>query len=542
MLRKRPVVLIVRDGWGHNPDSSASAANALVLAKTPVNDALLARFPVTQIRTSGEAVGLPDGVMGNSEVGHQNLGAGRVVYQEIMRISRAISDGSFFENRTILDALAHVRTTRGAFHLLGLLSDAGVHSHTDHLYALIDAYANSGLPLGNLFVHVITDGRDTPPTSGARYAAELERKLADSRAGRVSSVIGRYYAMDRDYRWDRVEQAYNLLTRGSSNTHSSAVQAIEEYYRHPSEENRQGDEFVTPASIAPGGTIASVQLVKAGDSLVFFNFRGDRPRELVKALTLPDDKWRGIKNGGFARGSLIRDLFLATMTRYEKDMMQPVLFDKPPKMREILGDYLGARGFTQLRAAESEKHPHVTYFFNDYREEPFPGEDRIEVPSPREVTTYDKKPEMAAPQVADAVVRAVESGKYDFILVNFANCDMVGHTGVLEAAVRAAEIVDRCVGRVIEAARKQGGACIVTADHGNCEQMKEPRTERPHTAHTTYDVDLIVVDDDLLGATLRPNGTLADVAPTVLELMGLRVPAEMTGRSLIDARKVLSLS
>ena len=532
-VTKRPVVIVIRDGWGHNPHPEWNKANAIHLANTPVNDRLLAEYPHTQIKTSGEDVGLPTGVMGNSEVGHQNIGAGRIVDQEVMRITRTIRDGSFFTNKVLRGAFEHATKTGGAVHLLGLFSDGRVHSDMEHAFAIVDLCKQLNFPGERFFVHAITDGRDTAPNGGLDFVRQLEDKLAKTRVGRVASVIGRYYAMDRDNRWDRVKLAYDLLTRGADDVNKSALAAIQHYYDNPTEPSRTGDEFIMPVSIAPEGKVADAQRIKPGDAVIFFNYRGDRPRELCKAFTLPDEQWKQVPNDGFDRGTKIDNLYFAGMTDYEKGLPIEVVFEKPPKMTDIFGSYISEQGLKQFRCAETEKYPHVTFFFNDYRDEPFPGEDRQIVPSPRDVSTYDQKPEMSAPGVTEEMLRRIESDQYDAIVLNYANGDMVGHTGSLEAAIKAVEAVDECVGKVVDAVLKKGGALIVTADHGNCEQMTHPETGGPHTAHTTYDVDLIIVDDRHKGATLRQGGRLADIAPTALALMGLKQPAAMTGESLI---------
>ncbi|HSR50474.1 MAG TPA: 2,3-bisphosphoglycerate-independent phosphoglycerate mutase [Acidobacteriota bacterium] len=533
-LRKRPVVLIVRDGWGHNPYPEWNKANAVFLADTPVNDRLVEDYPTVQIHTSGEDVGLPEGVMGNSEVGHQNIGAGRIVDQEIMRITRAVRSGEFFEKEKLVEAFEHARRHQGCVHLLGLFSDGRVHSDMQHAFAVIDLCARLDFPGDRFFVHAITDGRDTPPRSGIEFIGQLEDHLHQAGVGRVASVIGRYYAMDRDNRWDRVEEAYRMLTQGADKVFSDSRAAVQHYYDHPTEKSRRGDEFITASSVAPQGRLQEAQTVKAGDAVIFFNFRGDRPRELTKAFTLPDPEWEAVKGGGFDRGDKIEDLYFATMSAYEQGLPVEVIFQKPPKMKAILGHCVSELGLRQFRCAETEKFAHVTFFFNDYRDDPFLGEDRQILPSPRDVSTYDQKPEMSAPQVTEEMLRRIASDDYDLFVLNFANGDMVGHTGSLEAAIQAVEAVDRCVGQIVEAVLAKGGALVVTADHGNCEQMIDPRSGGPHTAHTTYDVDLIVVDDDLRKAKLRHGGRLADIAPTLLQLMGLDQPDEMTGRSLIE--------
>ncbi|MCH7753416.1 MAG: 2,3-bisphosphoglycerate-independent phosphoglycerate mutase [Planctomycetes bacterium] len=531
----RPTVLIVRDGWGHNPHEEWNHANAIHLAETPVNDRLLSAYPHVQIRTSGEDVGLPTGVMGNSEVGHQNIGAGRIVDQEVMRISRAIRAGAFFENSQLQGAIKHVASTGGSLHLLGLLSDGRVHSDLEHAFALVDLCSRMGLKAGRLFVHAIMDGRDTSPNGGIGYLRQLEDVLKKSGIGRVASIVGRYYAMDRDLRWERVKQAYDLLTRGSERIFTSAQGAIQDYYDNPTEPSRQGDEFVLPASISPVGQVEPSQQIQSGDAVVFFNYRGDRTRELTKAFVFPDPQWNDIDGGGFDRGQQIEDLYFATMTGYEQGLPVQVVFEKLPKMPNIFGEIISRRGLSQFRCAETEKYPHVTFFFNDYRDDPFPNEERVMLPSPRDVSTYDKKPEMSAHGITDAVLERIESQQHDVYIINFANGDMVGHTGNLAAAIRAVEVVDECVGKIVAAVLEKGGTLIVTADHGNCEQMIDPSTGEAHTAHTTYDVDLIVVDDRAKGCQLREGGRLADIAPTMLALMGVPQPEEMTGQSLINA-------
>ena len=535
-LTRRPVVIIIRDGWGHNPYAEWDRANAVKLARTPVNDRLMNEYPHVLIHTSGEDVGLPSGVMGNSEVGHQNIGAGRIVDQEVMRITRTIRDGSFFTKPALVGAFEHAKKTGGSVHLIGLFSDGRVHSDMDHAFAVIEMCKRCGFPGERFFVHAITDGRDTPPHSGLQFIGQLEDRLRQVGVGRVASVIGRYYAMDRDNRWDRVQCAYDMLTRGADQVAPSALQAVQNYYDNPSEPSRTGDEFIKATSIlGPDGRINRAQLIKDGDAVIFFNYRGDRPREITKAFVLPDDEWAQVPNGGFNRGRKIENLWYATMAGYEQGLPVEVIFDRPPKMTNILGEYVSKLGLRQFRCAETEKYPHVTFFFNDYRDEPFPGEDRQIIPSPRDVTTYDKKPQMSAYEVTEEMLRRIESDQYDLMVLNYANGDMVGHTGVLEAAIKAVEAVDECVGKVVDAVLAKGGSLIVTADHGNCEQMIDPATGGPHTAHTTYDVDLIVVDPRFRhGAQrLRTGGRLADIAPTALALLGVPQPEEMTGQSLL---------
>jgi len=492
-------------------------------------------YPHVLIHTSGEDVGLPDGVMGNSEVGHQNIGAGRIVDQEVMRITRAIRNGEFFRNPVLLRALEHVRATGGSLHLLGLMSDGRVHSDLEHALAMVELVRQQGLDGNRFWVHAITDGRDTSPHSGVEYVERLAGALQQAGVGRVSSVVGRYYAMDRDLRWDRVQRAYGLFTQGAGRVAATVPEAIQHYYDHPSEANRKGDEFITPVLIAPSGTPDPRQLIRGGDAVIFLNFRGDRTRELTKAFTLPDDQWRQIAGGGFDRGPQLQNLYFATMTGYEEGLPVQVIFEKREKMPSILGEYVSRLGLRQFRSAETEKYPHVTFFFNDYRDEPFPHEERFLIPSPRDVSTYDQKPEMSAYEVTQRAVEQIATGQYDLVVINYANGDMVGHTGSLPAAIKAVEVVDECVGRIVEVTLAQGGSLIVTADHGNCEQMIDPVTGGPHTAHTTYDVPLIVVEPGLdPSLPLRAGGRLADIAPTALVLMGLPIPEEMTGQPLLS--------
>ena len=523
-LTKRPVVLIIRDGWGHNPYPQWNHANAIFMAKHPVQDKLLADYPCVQIHTSGFEVGLPEGTMGNSEVGHQNIGAGRIVDQESVRITKQCRNGEFLDNKTLNEAVEHALNNKTSLHLFGLVSDAGVHSLLEHLYGCLELAKKKGL--SKVFLHAFTDGRDTPPNSGINFIRQIEAKMKEIGAGKIASVIGRYWAMDRDNRWNRVEKAFNALVNAAGSKFATAEQAVTAYYEKPLESNMSGDEFIMPSIMvdASGNPLATV---KDGDSVIFFNYRGDRPREITKAFVM--DKFEG-----FSRGEKIKDLFYATMTAYEEGLPVKVAYPKPPKMINTLGDFLSKNNLKQFRCAETEKFPHVTFFFNDYREEPFPGEDRKLVPSPK-VSTYDLQPEMSAYGVADEVVKAVNAQAYDFICVNFANGDMVGHSGILAAAVKAVEHVDICVGKVLAAVEKVGGCAMITADHGNCEQMVDPTTNGPHTAHTTYDVDFIMMDKRFQGKKLREGGRLSDVAPTILQLMNLQQPREMNGKTLIPA-------
>jgi 2,3-bisphosphoglycerate-independent phosphoglycerate mutase len=518
---KRPLVLIIRDGWGKNPYPQWNHANAVYLAKHPVADKLMAEYPTTLIHTSGFDVGLPQGTMGNSEVGHQNIGAGRIVDQDSGRISKAIVGGEFFSNIELNNAITNSLENQSDLHLFGIVSDAGVHGLMEHLFACLELCKRRGL--SRVYLHAFTDGRDSPPSYGINYIRQVEAKMKELGVGRIATVCGRYYAMDRDNRWPRVEKAYRAIRFGDGAKFKSAEEAVAWYYDHPSEPSMNGDEFVTASVICDDGTTPRAT-IKNGDSIIFYNYRGDRPREVTKAFVLPDFN-------GFDRGPLLK-LFYCTMTAYETGLPVHVAFPKPPKLKNILGEYVSNKGLRQFRCAETEKYPHVTFFFNDYRDEPFPGEDRHIIPSPQ-VSTYDQQPEMSAYGVCDEVVKRVNSNLYDLIVVNFANGDMVGHTGVLAAAIKAVEHVDICVGRILDAVQKQNGIAIVTADHGNCEQMIDPATGGPHTAHTTYDVELIVVDDRFRGKKLVEGGRLADVAPTALHMMGLAKPGEMDGRSLI---------
>jgi 2,3-bisphosphoglycerate-independent phosphoglycerate mutase len=520
---KKPLVLIIRDGWGKNPFPEWNVANAVHLAKHPVADRLMAEYPSTLIRTSGFDVGLPEGTMGNSEVGHQNIGAGRVVDQESVAITKQVRNGQFLENPVMCAAVDHAIKTGGKMHLFGIVSDAGVHGLLEHLYGCLKLCKHKGL--SRVLLHAFTDGRDTSPNSGLEYVKQIEAKMKEIGVGKVATVSGRYWAMDRDNRWARVEKAYRAIAFGEGPKFKSATEAIQSYYAHPTETNMSGDEFITPCIITEG-TIEGGATVADGDSVIFYNYRGDRPREITKAFTQPDF-------AGFDRGKQL-DLYFATMTAYEQNLPVHVAYPKPPKMKNTLAEYLSAKGMKQFRCAETEKYPHVTFFFNDYRDEPFPGEDRQIIPSDKTVSTYDQKPEMSAQGVCDETIRRIDSGQYDLLVVNFANADMVGHTGVLAAAIKAVEVVDACVGRILEALKRHNGVALVLADHGNAEQMIDPSTGGPHTAHTVYPVEIIVVDDRFKGRKLRTDGRLADVAPTALAMMGLEKPEEMTGKSLIE--------
>ena len=515
-LQKRPCVMIIRDGWGYNPDPADDPFNAIKIADTPTDDMLMSEYPNTLIHTSGEDVGLPAGTMGNSEVGHQNIGAGRIVYQESVRLTLAVRDGSFFENEVLLNAIKTARAAGGKLHLMGLCSDIGVHSLLGHLYGLLELARRNNFD--EVYLHALTDGRDSPPTSGVDYLAEIETKMAEMGIGKIATVMGRFYAMDRDNRWERVVQAYNCLTAGKGGRAKSAEEAMRNSYA-----NGETDEFVKPVCIT-GDNGEPLALIEDGDSVVFFNFRGDRPREITRAFV-------GDAFDGFERERKL-DLNFVCLTEYDKSIKTPVAFPKPEKMKNIFGEFTGNLGLKQFRCAETEKYAHVTFFFNDYREEPFPGEDRQIIPSPK-VETYDLKPEMSAVEVCDTILAKLDSGKYDIIVTNFANPDMVGHTGILDAAVKACHTVDICVGKILDKVKELGGIAIVLADHGNSEKMADGSADKPFTSHTTGDVPLVVFDEELKGVKLREGGRLADVVPTFLDMMGLDIPEEMTGTSLI---------
>ena len=543
--RNTPLVLIVRDGWGQNPHPEHDAFNAVKLADTPVDDRLMAQYPHTLVRTSGEDVGLPEGTMGNSEVGHQNIGAGRVVDQDSVRITKACREGKLAENPALVEAIQGARERGALVHLMGICSDAGVHGLLTHLYGLLELCKSLGQV--RVALHLFTDGRDTGPHTGKGFVEQVEAACDRIGVGTVASVIGRYWGMDRDNRWERVERAYRCLV-GMGDAHGpdavpvahTAAEAVQRYYEHPSGATLRGDEFVTPTMIGRDHQEAMLERVASHDAVIFFNYRGDRPREIVSAFVLPDEAWAAAPASpdsgrrGFARGPRLT-LDFVTMTAYSTalDPHVRVAFPKLPRMVSIAGEYLSRLGLRQFRCAETEKYPHVTFFFNDYRDEPFEGERRENPQSPK-VATYDLKPEMAAAEVRDAVLRRLAAGDCeDVLVVNFANGDMVGHTGSLPAAIKACEVVDRCVGAIVEATLARGGSLIVTADHGNAEQMWDPATGSPHTAHTTYDVPLIVVGEAFRNRRLREGGRPADIVPTALEMMGLTRPPEMTGRSLL---------
>jgi 2,3-bisphosphoglycerate-independent phosphoglycerate mutase len=510
----KPLILIVLDGWGINPERDH---NAIALARTPIYDGLMARYPHAQLIASGEAVGLPPGQMGNSEVGHTNMGAGRIVYQDLTRINKAISDGELLGNAALRAAIDRCAGDRHALHFIGLLSDGGVHSHDAHLHALLEIAARAGAR--RVFTHAITDGRDTSPTSGAGFVGRLQTAMATTGTGRIATVCGRYYAMDRDKRWDRTRLAYDAIVRGIAETQTrEAVAAVEKSYAAG-----VTDEFIRPIVVVDADD-APVAPIRAGDSVVFFNFRADRARQLTRAIALDDFD-------GFDRDGR-PDVHMTTMTVYDRTFAFPVLF--PPQTFEgNLADVLEEHNKTNLRLAETEKYAHVTYFFNCGREEPYRGEDRLLIPS-QKVATYDLMPAMSAPAIAEHLVGEIKDNRHNVVICNFANADMVGHTGKLEAAIAAVETLDGCLGRIMQALHEAGGSALVTADHGNAEQMWDKTLNAPHTAHTSNPVPVILCSEEHVGRRLR-DGSLRDVAPTMLELLKMKKAPAMTGASLIDS-------
>ena len=508
---KRPVLLCIMDGFGNNP---SEVGNAVKAADIPNLDKIMSENPYTFIGASGMDVGLPDGQMGNSEVGHTNIGAGRIVYQELTRITKSISDGDFFNNEALVGAMENCLKNGSALHLMGLLSDGGVHSHNTHMYAIVELAKKMGVK--EVWLHCFLDGRDVPPASGADYVAEAQQKLDEIGLGKIATVMGRYYAMDRDNRWERVSKAYAAMVYGEGNKNSDPVAAVKASYETIDEEGKHvTDEFVIPTVCAEGATI------KANDSVVFYNFRPDRAREITRSFVDGDFNGFERKNGFFP-------LYYVCMTQYDATMPNVHIAFKPQTLENTMGEYLSKLGKTQLRIAETEKYAHVTFFFNGGVEKQYDGEDRILVASPK-VATYDLQPEMSAYEVTDKVVEAIESDKYDVVILNFANCDMVGHTGIFDAAKAAVEAVDTCVGRVKDAVMKMGGAMLITADHGNADKMIDT-DGTPFTAHTTFPVPFVVVGYD---CELRDGGKLCDIAPTMLKIMGLEQPKEMTGTSII---------
>ncbi len=511
-MAKKPVVLMVLDGYGLNDNPEG---NAIAMAKTPVMDGLMKDYPFVKGNASGMAVGLPDGQMGNSEVGHMNIGAGRIIYQDLTRITKDIQDGTFFENKVLLQAIENCKKNNSDLHLWGLLSDGGVHSHNTHLYGLLEMAKKNGLE--NVYVHAFLDGRDTPPASGKDYVAELQEKMNEIGVGKIASLSGRYYAMDRDNNWDRVQKAYDSLTTGEGVKATDAVQAMADSYAQD-----VTDEFVLPTVITDEAG-EPLSLVKDGDSVIFFNFRPDRAREITRAFC--DDQFTG-----FERPFL--NITYVCFKDYDETIPNKFIAFEKEEIKNTFGEFLANNGLKQLRLAETEKYAHVTFFFNGGVEEPNKDEDRILVNSPKEVATYDLKPEMSAPEVGENLIKAIKSNEYDVIVINFANPDMVGHTGVIPAAVKAVETVDGLVGQAVEAVKEMDGVLFICADHGNAEKMVDYETGAPHTAHTTNPVPFILVNAEE-GWKLREGGCLADIAPTLIEVMGMEQPKEMTGKSLI---------
>jgi 2,3-bisphosphoglycerate-independent phosphoglycerate mutase len=517
-LAHRPVVLIIRDGWGINPAGRAGIekeADATLMARTPVNDSLRATCPHATLDPGGEAVGLPAGQMGNSEVGHLNLGAGRIVYQSLTRITKSIREGKFFEIPVLKSLVGNLKARGGRLHLMGLCSDGGVHSHIDHLYACLELAKRNGV--AEVYVHCFIDGRDTSPTAGAGYLRQLEERMKSIGVGTIAAVMGRYYAMDRDNRWDRVAAAYDAIVLGEGTQRPKAAEALDEWYA-----NGKTDEFIPPTVIRAPQSDTGKPLLRDGDGILYFNFRADRARQLTQAFT--DDSFTG-----FERKRRPQVEFVC-MTEYKDTFKLPMAFP-PEAMHNILAEVLAAHGLKQLRIAETEKYAHVTFFFNGGVEEPIAGEDRVLIPSPK-VATYDLQPEMSAAEVTAELIRRLETQQYDVVICNYANADMVGHTGSIPAAIKAVETVDTCVGQVVDVLKKIGGVALITADHGNAEKMRDADGQ-PHTAHTTFPVEIFYVGADQARWKLH-SGILADVAPTMLRLLGLQQPREMTGRSLID--------
>ena len=511
-MSKRPTVLMILDGYGLNDRCDH---NAVCEGKTPVMDQLMSQCPFVKGNASGLFVGLPDGQMGNSEVGHMNMGAGRVIYQELTKITKSIQDGDFFQNQEFLAAVENCKKHDSALHLFGLVSTGGVHSHLTHIYGLLELAKRNGLE--KVYVHCFLDGRDTPPESGKGFVEELESKMAELGVGQVATVMGRFYAMDRDKRWDRVEKAYNVMTKSEGQTAESATAGIQASY-----DDGKADEFVEPFAVVKDGK--PVAAIQDNDSVIFFNFRPDRAREITHAF-------RDAEFDGFAREKKL-DLVYVCFTDYDETITDKLVAFKKEGITNTLGQYLADHGKTQVRIAETEKYAHVTFFFNGGVEEPNQGEDRVLVPSPKDVATYDLKPQMSAYEVCDKLVDAIKSDKYDVIIINFANPDMVGHTGVESAAIKAIEVVDECVGRAVEALKEVDGVMFICADHGNAEQLVDYETGEPWTAHTTNPVPFILVNADP-SYKLREGGALCDIAPTLLELMGMEQPKEMTGKSLL---------
>ena len=509
-MKDKLTMLMILDGFGENENEKA---NAVKLANTPNIDKLMKTCPTTDVYTSGLNVGLPDGQMGNSEVGHTNIGAGRIVYQELTRITKSIEDGDFFSNSAFVAAIENCKKYNSKLHVMGLLSDGGVHSHIRHLYAILELAKRKDFE--DVYVHCFMDGRDTPPASGETYIAELEEKMKEKGVGKIATISGRFYAMDRDKRWQRVEKAYNALVNGVGEKASSAISAIESSYQ-----KEVFDEFIEPTVIVNGEN--PVATIGRHDSIIFFNFRPDRAREITRTLVDKEFNEFEVKKD--------LDLYYVCMTSYDETMPNVEIAFKKEELKNTFGEYISKQGLKQLRIAETEKYAHVTFFFNGGEEKQYPGEDRILVPSPK-VATYDMQPEMSAYEVTEKVVEAINSDKYNAIILNYANPDMVGHTGSLPAAIKAVETIDECVGKVVKAMLAHDGTMLITADHGNCEQMIDYKTGEPHTAHTTNPVPLMLVTKN---ENLKiKEGKLADLAPTMLEILGIKQPEEMTGESIL---------
>ena len=509
-MKDKVTMLMILDGFGDNPNKDG---NAIKLANTPNIDKLMKKYPNTDIYTSGKYVGLPDGQMGNSEVGHTNIGAGRIVYQELTRITKSIEDGDFFSNQELISAIENCKKNNSKLHILGLVSDGGVHSHIRHLYGLLELAKRRDFE--DVYVHCFLDGRDTPPASAEGYIIKLQEKMQEKGIGKIASISGRFYSMDRDKRWQRVQKCYDALVKGEGIKANSAVKAIEDSYQ-----KEVFDEFVEPTVICNGEE--PIAKIEENDSVIFFNFRPDRAREITRAIVDKDFNEFETKK---------MNVYFVCFTNYDETMPNVHIAFKKETLHNTFGEVVSKAGLTQLRIAETEKYAHVTFFFNGGEEKQYPGEDRILVPSPK-VETYDQKPEMSAYEVTDKVVEALENDKYDAVILNFANTDMVGHTGSLEAAIKAVEAVDKCVGRIVKVIEEKKGNLIITADHGNAEQMIDYKTGEPHTAHTTNPVPIILITDNP-NYKLKENGKLADLAPTMLDLMGLEKPEEMTGESLL---------
>lgn len=521
-----PVLLVIRDGWGSNPHPEQAKFNAVHLAHKPADDLLHAKSPVTLVKASGLDVGLPDGQMGNSEVGHENIGAGRIVDQELVRLNKLFSEKQLATNPVWHAIVARLKANAAAkLHLMGIVSDGGVHGMLEHLYGILRQAKEDGLA-GRVFIHAFTDGRDTPPQSGLEFIRQVEAQLKLIGIGQIATVCGRFWAMDRDNRWERVQKAYDMLTgRAAVATAASAEAAISSYYANPLSPTQNGDEFI-PATWILGADGKPIATFAHGDAVLFYNYRGDRPREITKAFVLD-----GFKE--FDRGQKL-DLYYATMTEYEAGLPVHVVSGKPEKLKNILGEVVSNAGIAQFRCAETEKNPHVTFFFNNYRKEPFPGQENACPASPK-VPTYDMQPEMSAAEVTRLAKEAILSGKFGLVVVNYANPDMVGHTGSLPAAIKACEATDAGLGELLAALATKNGKAVILADHGNAEQMWDPENNGPHTAHTLNLVEVFAVGEGLVaGQTkMRTGGRLADIAPTVLHLMGLPKPVEMTGESLV---------